>query len=617
MKLTNIKRIYKQIIVGFNDLIISLLALIIALSLRLEKIFIPKEEELIIFILSAIIFVPIFYFKGLYSAIFRYTNIDSIKTILESVAIYSIIFSFIVIFININGIPRSIGIIQPLFFFIFVLISRLLVRYVINKDNLVTIKKRYLIYGTGITAVEASEAISINKQFHLVGFIDNQKELIGKKINNIMIYNFDDLKNIISSKNISDVLIAKKSLGIYKIQKTIKLIENLGIKARILPSISEIYSGEVSVKKHALFELSEILDRKIDLNEDGLYDSIKGKTILVSGAGGSIGGELVRQIIHFQPKKIILLDHSEYSLYKINSEIKNILTKVGHDIDIIPVLDSVCNEDRVDYVLGKYKPSHVYHAAAYKHVPLCEENSISAIKNNFIGTINLADSAIKNQCSNFILISSDKAVRPTNIMGASKRLSEISIQIMSEQNKQNGNIKFSIVRFGNVMNSSGSVIPIFRKQIQMGGPLTVTDKNVTRYFMTIPEAAGLVLEAGVMSTGGETFVLNMGKPIKILDLAKKLIKLSGLTEKNESNPNGDIEIKIIGLSKGEKLHEELLIDHNPKPTSNKNIMKANETFIEIDQYKKIRENIIKFVDQNESEKMITFLKNSIKDLRFL
>jgi len=482
---------------------------------------------------------------------------------------------------------------------------------------LVTIKKRYLIYGTGITAVEASEAISINKQFHLVGFIDNQKELIGKKINNIMIYNFDNLKNIISSKNISDVLIAKKSLGIYKIQKTIKLIENLGIKARILPSISEIYSGEVSVKKHALFELSEILDRKIDLNEDGLYDSIKGKTILVSGAGGSIGGELVRQIIHFQPKKIILLDHSEYSLYKINSEIKNILTKVGHDIDIIPVLDSVCNGDRVDYVLGKYKPSHVYHAAAYKHVPLCEENSISAIKNNFIGTINLADSAIKNQCSNFILISSDKAVRPTNIMGASKRLSEISIQIMSEQNKQNGNIKFSIVRFGNVMNSSGSVIPIFRKQIQMGGPLTVTDKNVTRYFMTIPEAAGLVLEAGVMSTGGETFVLNMGKPIKILDLAKKLIKLSGLTEKNESNPNGDIEIKIIGLSKGEKLHEELLIDHNPKPTSNKNIMKANETFIEIDQYKKIRENIIKFVDQNESEKMITFLKNSIKDLRFL
>ena len=365
--------------------------------------------------------------------------------------------------------------------------------------------------------------------------------------------------------------------------------------------------------------IEDILGREeISPNNKLLNQNVRSKVVLVTGAGGSIGSELCKQILKLCPLKLILVEINEYALYKIHQELEEIREKVGHNlkqVQIIPLLSSIQNEERMKHVIKTYMPNTLYHAAAYKHVPLVEENICEGVRNNVLGTLNIAKIAIEQKVPNFVLISSDKAVYPTNIMGASKRLAEICLQALHEDKKNIG-IKLCLVRFGNVLDSSGSIIPRIKKQIKDGGPITLTHLDVTRYFMTIPEAAQLVIQAGAMSKGADVFLLEMGEPVKILDVMKKVIFLSGLSLQDKDNPDGDIEIKIIGLRPGEKLHEELFLGNSPQITEHPKILKAKEDFIPWIHLEKDLQKLDILTDQNKVDEVIKILQKLVNGYKF-
>ena len=400
-------------------------------------------------------------------------------------------------------------------------------------------------------------------------------------------------------------------------EKRIKLINNLGglpLHIRTLPSFYDLTNHRVSLNDIRELNLDELLGRQpVKPNYKLLQKCIYNKTVLVTGAGGSIGSEICRQIIANNPKQILLLENSELALYNINSELKTIIKDKNSNLkdnNIIPLLINVEDADSLNHVFKTWKPHTVYHAAAYKHVPIVEHNVISGVKNNVIGTLNCATIAMKHNVRHFVLVSTDKAVRPTNIMGASKRLAEMILQLLNNDFK-NKNTYFCMVRFGNVLNSSGSVVPLFREQIEKRIPLTLTDKRITRFFMTVTEASQLVIQAGAMSKGGEVFILDMGKPVKIIDLARKMIESSGLQVKDKNTPWGDIEIKISGLRPGEKLYEELLIGDNPKSTNHPQILQARESFVNNKNFQKIMTKLPVYLKQNKSEQIRSLFKKNI------
>tara|TARA_B100000530_G_scaffold333983_1_gene282998 strand:- start:583 stop:2058 length:1476 start_codon:yes stop_codon:yes gene_type:complete len=464
--------------------------------------------------------------------------------------------------------------------------------------------KKVAIYGAGSAGVQLASALRLSKEMNPTCFVDDDKMLHGTLIGNLKVLTRKKLLRRIHKGKVDEVLIAIPSASRMKLKSLLEEIEGTSVRVRILPGVSELAQGKILVKELKEVALEDLLGRnEIIPNLHLLQKNIKGKNVLITGAGGSIGSEISRQVAKNDPKKIILLDSNEYALYLIKNEVEELESK----IDIVSVIGSVINRERMQEVCSSFDVHTIYHSAAYKHVSLVEENPFEAVSNNIYGTKICAESADETGVETFVLISTDKAVRPTNIMGATKRFAELILQSMALTSKTN----MTIVRFGNVIGSSGSAIPLFQKQIKNGGPVTVTDPEVIRYFMTIPEAAELVIQAGAMGKGGDVFVLDMGEPVKIVELAKKLIRLSGMELKTIDNPDGDIEIKFTGLRAGEKLYEELLIGDNVSSTNHERILSAREQYLSEKEINSFLREIEEAEKTGDTEALKEILKNAI------
>ena len=572
-------RAAKRFVALSVDIGLSVLTVWLAFYLRLGEFVSLSGTALWAVGASVGIALPIFIVSGLYRAIFRYSGWPALLTVARAVGIYGLLYASVFTAIGVAGVPRTVGIIQPILLLLFVGASRALARIWLGDQYQSILKHasrpKVLIYGAGRTGRQLVAAMANSHEMQVVGFLDDDDRLHGHVLNGQPIYNPADLTNLASTLTISDVLLAMPSLSRKRRNEILAQIRTARVAVRTLPSVTDLAQGKVSISDLRELDIDDLLGREpVMPNHILLAMNVRSKVVMVTGAGGSIGSELCRQILAVGPSKLLLIEQSEFALYGIHQELEEKLA--GRDIVLVPLLASVQDNERMHEIMSTWHPDTVYHAAAYKHVPLVEHNPAEGIKNNVLGTMRTAQAAAENGVSDFVLISTDKAVRPTNIMGASKRLAEMALQAIAATNP---GTKFSMVRFGNVLGSSGSVVPKFRQQIRDGGPITLTHPEITRYFMTIPEASQLVIQAGAMAKGGDVFVLDMGQSVKIMDLARRMIELSGLTVKDEQNPDGDIKIEITGLRPGEKLYEELLIGDNPKPTSHSRIMKAHEEFV--------------------------------------
>jgi len=575
----SLPRSVKRLVVIAVDSNLCIFALWIAYYLRLGEFIQLQGPSLWAAMTSVIIAIPVFIVSGLYRAIFRFSGWPALMTVMKAMLVYGLTFAVIFLVIGVPGVPRTLGIIQPILLLLFVGASRAFARLWLGDEYQNFVKhasrSRVLIYGAGLTGRQLEAALANSPEMQVVGFLDDDDRLHGHVLNGQPIYNPSDLKNLVPTLKIKDVLLAMPSISRKRRNGILSQMREAHISVRTLPSVSDLAQGRVSIADIRELDIDDLLGRDpVMPNHILLAKNILEKVVLVTGAGGSIGSELCRQILLVGPEKLLLIEQTEYALYAIHQELEKKL--VDRNIILVPLLASVQDRQRMQEIMSTWRPDTVYHAAAYKHVPLVEHNPAEAIKNNVFGTLRTAQAAIENQVSDFVLVSTDKAVRPTNLMGASKRLAELVLQAFAYTPVST---RFSMVRFGNVLGSSGSVVPKFRQQIRDGGPVTLTHSEITRYFMTITEAAQLVIQSGAMSKGGDVFLLDMGQPVKILDLARRMIELSGLSVKDENTPDGDIEIEITGLRPGEKLYEELLIGDNPSATSHARIMKANEDFI--------------------------------------
>jgi len=601
--LLKLPRIYKRIIVLVLDLLICIISVWLSYYLRIGE-FQSLDDSIsfptvVVYVISVAIALPIFIVSGLYRAIFRYAGMPAMMTLVRALLMYTIAFTALFTFYGLSGVPRTVGIIQPLVLFILIGGNRACARIWLGGLYQLEIKKallpRALVYGAGRAGRQIANAMANSREMSIIGYLDDDIHLHGQVLNGLLIYNPSDLAEIKEQENITDILLALPASARHKRKNILTELAKLKLAVCTLPDLNDIATGKISVNHIQELDIDDLLGRDIvKTNNLLLRNTLYNKTVLVTGAGGSIGSELCRQIIKYKPRKILMVDISEHALYQIHKELNiasNNELSIQHAdkiIEFVPLLASVCDEVRMNEIMQAWKPNTIYHAAAYKHVPLVEQNAAQGIINNVFGTKICAEVALRHSVQNFVLISTDKAVRPTNIMGATKRIAELVLQGLADNktsdyidNKflQSGykNITcFSMVRFGNVLGSSGSVVPLFREQIKSGGPITLTHQEITRYFMTVSEAAELVIQAGGMSEGGEVYVLDMGKPVKIYDLACRVIELSGLSLKNTTNLNGDIEIIITGLRPGEKLYEELLIGNNPIKTNHPRILKAHE-----------------------------------------
>lgn len=561
------------------DLGLCVLTVWLAYYLRLGEFVSLSGNALLAVAASIGIALPIFIVSGLYRAIFRYSGWPALLAVARAVGIYGLLYASIFTAIGVSGVPRTVGIIQPILLLLFVGASRAFARTWLG-DRYQSILKhasrpKVLIYGAGRAGRQLAAAISHSHEMQVVGFLDDDDRLHGHVLNGLPVYNPKDMVDLVDTLKINDVLLAMPSVNRKQRNEILAKICDAHVSVRTLPSVIDLAQGRVSVNDLRELDIDDLLGREpVVPNTLLLAKNVLDKTVLVTGAGGSIGSELCRQIIAIGPATLLLVEQSEFALYDIHEELTRKL--VGRELNLVPLLASVQDGERMHEIMTTWRPDTVYHAAAYKHVPLVEHNPAEGIKNNVLGTLKAAQAAAENGISDFVLISTDKAVRPTNIMGASKRLAEMVLQALAATNPAT---RFSMVRFGNVLGSSGSVVPKFRQQIRDGGPVTLTHPEITRYFMTIPEAAQLVIQAGAMAKGGDVFILDMGKPVKIMELARRMVELSGLTVKDGDNPDGDVEIEISGLRPGEKLYEELLIGDNPSPTSHSRIMKAHEVFM--------------------------------------
>ncbi len=578
--LLGLPRTGKQVTVILLDVGLSLLATWLAFSLRLETLHLPSGSQLWVYLLAPALSVPVFIRLGLYRAIFRYTGIDALMAIAKAVTLYGLVLFAIVLWRHgLSGVPRSVGVLQPLIFLLLAGGSRALARFWLASLSVgrVVQEGRVLIYGAGEAGVQTAAAIANARQFHLVGFLDDAPAKIGRSINGATVFSPSQTDALVARHAVSDILLALPSVSRDRRNAIIKSLSALPVHVRTLPGMADLASGRVTLRDLKELDVEDLLARDpTGVDQFLLAGTIAQQVVLVTGAGGSIGSELCRQIALQQPTRLVLFDHNEFGLYSIQQELLALCKAKSLRVELVALLGSVRDPRRLQDVFAHYRPAWVYHAAAYKHVPLVEGNSAEGIANNVFGTWNVARAALDNDARHLVLVSTDKAVRPTNVMGASKRMAEMVLQGLAASG---GPTRFCMVRFGNVLGSSGSVVPLFRAQLASGGPLTVTHQDVTRYFMTIPEAAQLVLFAGAMAEGGEVFVLDMGEPVRIMDLARRMIDLSGLRVRDEANPEGDIAIEITGLRPGEKLYEELLIGNSPSPTDHPRIMKAHEEFL--------------------------------------
>jgi FlaA1/EpsC-like NDP-sugar epimerase len=588
-------RTAKRIVVVVLDIVLAVVSVWAAFYLRLDQIGSPVLDQKYVYLLAPVLAIPIFVRLGLYRAIFRYTGMAALATTTKAVALYTVLFFGTLLVLKWEGVPRSAGLIQPVIFLLLVGSSRAVARFWLAgwSAKAKHTEGRLLIYGAGDAGVQTASALGVGSQFVLLGFIDDDVRKVGRSINGVDIMGSGDVADAVERLGVTDILLAMPSLDREQRNRIISQLGSLPVHVRTLPAMVDLASGKVAIQDFQELDAEDLLGRKpVPPDRALLARSLSHRVVLVTGAGGSIGGELCRQIILQQPSRMVLVEHNEFGLYTIHAQLVGLCAEHQLPVEVIPLLASVGNFGRLREICQLYKPATVYHAAAYKHVPLVESNPSEGVLNNVFGTLNMARAAMESGAANFVLVSTDKAVRPTNIMGATKRMAELVLQALADNQSLRfhlpdgsysasveNNTVFAMVRFGNVLDSSGSVVPLFRKQLLSGGPLTVTHEEVTRYFMTIAEAAQLVLQAGAMAKGGDVFVLDMGQPVKIVDLARRMVRLSGMTVKDESNPQGDIEITITGLRPGEKLYEELLIGDNPEATAHERIMKAREAFL--------------------------------------
>jgi FlaA1/EpsC-like NDP-sugar epimerase len=569
----------KQAIVLAVDTSCCVLAVWFAYYLRLGEFVTLSGSALLAVAVSIALALPIFIVSGLYRSIFRYSGWPALAAVARAVGIYGLLYAAIFTAIGVLDVPRTLGIIQPILLLLFVGASRGLARLWLGEHYHVILKQTFrpkvLIYGAGKAGRQLAAAMTNSHEMNVVGFLDDDDRLHGNLLNGLPIYNPQDLESLVQTLGISDVLLAIPSINRKRRNEILGNIRTVKVAVRTLPGPAGLPGGKVSVSDVRELDIDDLLGREpVMPNHILLSKNIVNKVVLVTGAGGSIGSELCRQILAIGPTKLLLIEQSEFALYALHQELEG--ARFHRDTTLVPLLASVQDEDRMHEIMSTWRPQTVYHAAAYKHVPLVEHNSAEGIKNNVLGTLRTAQAAAENGVSDFVLISTDKAVRPTNVMGASKRLAEMALQALAATNP---GTKFAMVRFGNVLGSSGSVVPKFRHQIRNGGPVTLTHPEVTRYFMTIPEAAQLVIQAGAMAKGGDVFMLDMGASVRIIDLAHRMIELSGFTVKDDERPDGNIEIKVTGLRPGEKLYEELLIGDQAERTLHPRILKAREDFI--------------------------------------
>ena len=552
----------KRVISLFSDLIFVSAAFWAAMLVRLDTlaVFLHLPSWILLACLLPIALIANVKL-GLYRAVLRYINSKAAISIALSVCFSTVAFIFLSFFLNID-LPRTVPVIFSAFLLVLVGGSRFLMRTLIATSSIKNkYKEKVIIYGAGSAGRQLAQSLLHGDEYYPVDFIDDDLKIQKRIVQGITVYSRNDLPDLIANTSASRLLLAMPRESKKCIARVLSEIEVLPIEILSIPGSADLVSGKAKIDELREVSIEDLLGRdSVAPNKDLLKDNITNKIVMITGAGGSIGTELCRQILGQRPKKIVLLELSEFALYSINGELQNLASKLDYDLQIVPLLGSVQHKNRLLTVMRTFKVQTIYHAAAYKHVPVVEHNVIEGVRNNIFGTLFVAEAAIEAKVETFVLISTDKAVRPTNVMGTTKRMAELVLQSLADKTKQvNGRTRFCMVRFGNVLGSSGSVVPLFRKQIKNGGPITVTHPEIIRYFMTIPEASQLVIQAGAMGKGGDVFVLDMGDPVKITDLAEKMIRLSGLTVMDKLNPDGDIAIEYTGLRPGEKLFEELLI----------------------------------------------------------
>ena len=612
-RLISMSRAQKQLVMFLVDLLILESSLYIALLLTTNNLSQSLNIFLQYFLLPLLIGPILFVCFGLYNSIIRYAGIFAFNNIIKATITYAFIlglwfdlpewsclsFTLIHGLLVLNGLGASRA------------TARRWLSHAQNHNVAHSVRKRAIIFGAGSAGVQLSLALSQSREINPIAFIDDDEKLHRKNIAGLTVYSRNELEDLIFSHRISEVLLALPSISRGERNNIISQLEKLPIQVRTLPSVSHLAEGKVKTSDLREVDIEDLLGRdpvppKISLLEENIRD----KAVLVTGAGGSIGSELCRQILMYQPKLLVLYELNEFALFNIEQElIKHQPTEQQNKL--FPILGSVTDPVRFDLVLKFFKIQTVYHSAAYKHVPMVEKNPCAGVYNNVLGTWYAAKAAQKNNVNTFVLISTDKAVRPSNTMGTSKRLAELVLQALNQviENRT----RFIMVRFGNVLGSSGSVLPVFKDQIKNGGPITVTDPRIIRYFMTITEAAQLVIQASAMGQGGDVFVLDMGEPVKIFELARKLIRLSGLSVRDDLNPSGDIEISFSGLRPGEKLYEELLIGNNVSPTEHSRILRANEQMLPYSTIERLCKELEKACLVNDSIALRSILLNTVKE----
>lgn len=581
------------------------LAVVLAIGLRFGETLVPVTQYWHAIVLLPLIAIPVFVRMGLYRSVIRYIGIRFAYTVFIAVTLSVVIWSALLFMLDLQF-PRSGILITWLLALLLITGSRIIARSLFSGSLIQSrrlVKKRILIYGAGSAGQQLFNAVSRMPFVKVVGFIDECSQLQNNDIRAIRVFQPEDLEDLIENQAVTDVFLAIPSLSAKDKKRILKWLEPLQVKVSILPPMDKIVDGNIEFSDVKEVGVDDLLGREVvPPKQELLEQCIRDQVVLVSGAGGSIGSELTRQVVKLKPRRLILLELSEFALYQIDKELE------ASDIEVISFLGSVLDVEKLDRIFKRFDVNTVYHAAAYKHVPLVEHNIAEGIQNNAFGTYQFAKAAAENQVSNFVLISTDKAVRPTNFMGATKRMAELSLQALQQEYIET---RFAMVRFGNVLGSSGSVIPLFRKQIKQGGPITVTHAEINRFFMTISEAASLVIQAGSMGTGGDVFVLDMGEPVKIVDLAKRMIRLSGLTVVDEVG-QGDIEIQFTGLRPGEKLYEELLIGDEVKGTAHPKIMTAHEYSIPLDELEKHFKALTDLIESGDYEQLQQRISQIVK-----
>ena len=636
----NLPRKIKQALMLLFDSIALVGIIFASFFIRLGYFHIPEGVFFWVIIFAPIIAIPIFVRFGLYHSVVRYIGYKALWSVAQAVTLYALLWGLICFMVGVGGLPRSVILINWMLCILVIGGVRIVARVALNNANVEFSildyifknnsksknpieKKRVLVYGAGDAGIQLVSALEHSREYIPVGFIDDSKELQGNQIIGLKVYAVNAIEAVIAKLEVDEVLIAMPSASRTKRLSIINQLESFHVIVRVLPGVSELAQGKVSIGDLRKVNIKDLLGRdSVVANSELLGLNITNKVVMVTGAGGSIGSELCRQILFLKPQVLILYERNEFALYNIDRE----LSEIGMSyVEILPMLGSVNNKMRLSHLMQRFDVHTIYHAAAYKHVPMVEFNNAEGVNNNIFGTLHCAQTAIDNGVETFVLISTDKAVRPTNTMGATKRFAELVLQALTvnqvdSKNHQEGSEKgikgqsltrFSIVRFGNVLDSSGSVIPLFREQIKEGGPITVTDAKILRYFMSIPEAVELVIQAGAMAKGGDVFVLDMGEPVRILDLAQKMIRLSGLQIKDKLNPKGDIEIKFTGLRPGEKLYEELLIGDKVSETVNPMILRAEEEMLTWDDLKLILDELEQAVDSGDQVKLRQLLIKAV------